>query len=315
MPKRDIHLFSRRLDLIESGLAKMKLPDKELSTILQFRDQCLADGLSLARTVKYLASIRAVYVRASYHILGARPSQIVALLAVLERSELAAWTKHDYKLALRKYLIFAGKEKLAAPVRLAPVHVRKLPDELLTCEEIVQLIDAARTVEDRAFLILLYESGCRIGELLTLQRKRVQFDAQGCVAFVEGKTGMRRLRLIEAAPTLDEWISYRSCKPEDYIFPGTYKTYTKRLAVTARRAGIEKRIYPHLFRHSRATFLASYLTEFQLKTFLGWSPGSNMAAIYVHLAGADLDAALSQVPTLHSVVQQQCAIRAGPLRV
>jgi len=48
---------------------------------------------------------------------------------------------------------------------------------------------------------------------------------------------------------------------------------------------------------------------------MGWTASSNMAAIYVHLAGADLDAALTKVPTLQSVAATHCAARLPALRV
>ncbi len=60
----------------------------------------------------------------------------------------------------------------------------------------------------------------------------------------------------------------------------------------AEKAGIKKRIHPHLFRHSRSTHLAKHLTEAQMKQYLGWVQGSDMAAIYVHLSGRDVDDAL-----------------------
>lgn len=60
----------------------------------------------------------------------------------------------------------------------------------------------------------------------------------------------------------------------------------------ALKAGIRKRVYPHLFRHSRATHLASHLTEAQMKQYFGWTQSSRMASTYVHLSGRDVDGAL-----------------------
>lgn len=301
MRSPDVHNFPRRLERIEAALELLDLPEKELEHIRDFRDQCLADGLSIARTTKYLQEVKLLYDRGLYRILGARHSRIIPLLAAIERSELSAWTKHDYKLALRKYLVFRGKDDLADQIRLTPVHQGKLPEELLSLDDVRELLEGSRRLEDRAFLLSLWESGCRIGELLNLQRKRISFDHLGAVILVEGKTGMRRVRLLESAPLLDEWISDRSCTQDERIFGNTYRAYTKRLQVLAHRAGIVKRIYPHLFRHSRATFLASYLTEVQLCVFMGWTIGSTMARIYVHLSGADLDAVLTRIPTLLNV--------------
>jgi len=56
----------------------------------------------------------------------------------------------------------------------------------------------------------------------------------------------------------------------------------------AKRAGIPKRVYNHLFRHSRATnLLASGMTEAQVKTLLGWKAGSPMLGQYAHLVSKD----------------------------
>lgn len=299
--KIDIHNFTRRLELIEAGIAVLQISRKDRKMILEFRDQMFADGLGLPRVVKYLASIKAIHKLTSSSLQRASKKQTVRILARIERSSWSAWTKHDYKLALKKYLAFCDRQDLAALIRIRNVHGYKLPEELLSQDDLVSLLTEARSLHDTAFLISLYESGCRIGELLSLQRKHVRFDSQGAVLIVDGKTGMRRLRVIEAAPVLDEWISCRSLKPDQAIFPNTYRAYQKRLQVLTARAGIEKRVYPHLFRHSRATFLAGYLTEAQLCAYMGWTIGSAMPRIYVHLAGHDLDAALAQVPMLQSM--------------
>lgn len=61
------------------------------------------------------------------------------------------------------------------------------------------------------------------------------------------------------------------------------------------KAGIKKRVHPHLFRHSRATLLAKRLTEAQMKSYLGWTRSSKMAGIYVHLSGKDTDVAILEM--------------------
>ena len=60
----------------------------------------------------------------------------------------------------------------------------------------------------------------------------------------------------------------------------------------AKLAGITKRVNPHTFRHSRATALASTLTEAQMKAYFGWVQGSRTAGVYVHLSGRDVDGAI-----------------------
>ena len=65
-----------------------------------------------------------------------------------------------------------------------------------------------------------------------------------------------------------------------------------RLKKIAKKAKIKKRIHPHLFRHSRCTYMANYLTEAQMNLYFGWIQGSDMPSVYVHLSGRDVDDAV-----------------------
>lgn len=313
MSKIDIHNMKRRLSLVEAALQLANIPRKDKDLIYDFENQMFADGLGIARIAKYLASIKAIYKLSPLSVQRAGSKDITAILAKIERSEWTAWTKHDYKLALRKYLIYADHKELACIIRLPKVHTNKMPEELLSAIDISELYDASRNTQDRAFLYVLWESGARIGELLSLQRKHITYDSQGAILIFNGKTGMRRVRLLESAAVLDEWISSRSFRPDSPIFDNTYRAYAKKLKTLARRAGIGKRVYPHLFRHSRATFLAGYLTEAQLCAFMGWTISSAMPRIYVHLNGHDLDIALARVPTLQTIAPGLQTIRPGRL--
>jgi integrase len=60
----------------------------------------------------------------------------------------------------------------------------------------------------------------------------------------------------------------------------------------AKRAHIEKRIWPYLFRHSRNTELAPEVSASVLDEYAGWVQGSAMPAFYVHLSGKNVDDAI-----------------------
>jgi hypothetical protein len=118
-----------------------------------------------------------------------------------------------------------------------------------------------------------------------------------------GKTGARRLLIIESEPHVTQWLEEHPdprpqrplwCKidqgnPHEQI---GYNYIRLRLLERAhKRAGIEKPVNPHHFRHSRATQLANWLTEAQLCGWFGWVQGSKVPARYVHLSGRDIDTA------------------------
>jgi hypothetical protein len=60
-----------------------------------------------------------------------------------------------------------------------------------------------------------------------------------------------------------------------------------------KRAGMKRRIHPHLFRHTRATILAANnLAEAPLELQMGWVPGSRQTRTYFHLSGRQQDNAV-----------------------
>ena len=139
-------------------------------------------------------------------------------------------------------------------------------------------------------------------------------DRYGAALMVDGKTGMRRVRIIFSSPYLATWLDNHPFRqnPEAFVWVGIgtvgrniplqYGAIRMHLKRIAEKAGIKKRIHPHLFRHSRSTHLAKHLTEAQMKQYLGWVQGSDMAAIYVHLSGRDVDDALLK---MHGIVTEE----------
>ncbi len=134
-----------------------------------------------------------------------------------------------------------------------------------------------------------------------------KYDNNGAQITVAGKTGMRRVRIIASAPLLAQWLENHPRKEDPsaplWIGIGTlgrgeaidYGAARMMLRRVARRAGLRKAVNPHIFRHSRASNLANKLTEAQLKEMFGWTQSSEMAAVYVHMSGRDVDKALLKI--------------------
>jgi integrase/recombinase XerD len=208
------------------------------------------------------------------------------------------------KIKIRLFLNFVGREDLAQLCTVKKAHQdRKLPEDMLTPEDIELLINYAQNLRDKAYIAVLYESGAREGELEELLLKHVVFDENGAVITLpKGKTGARRIRIVFAAGYLRNWIDNHPLKNDrdswlwasgwDQTTHVNYKTLWSALRRSAKNSGVKKRVNPHSFRHARATHLAKDLTEQQLKAYLGWTAGSSMAAVYVHLSGKDLDQAI-----------------------
>jgi integrase len=181
-------------------------------------------------------------------------------------------------------------------------------DELILAEDVKELRDAATSQRNRAIIMILWDSAVRMGELINTNIGNVQFDKYGAVVIVNGKTGMRRIRLIDCVPDLQLWINMHPLRddPEaplfitDRKYKGKYRrlesqTINNMLNGLAKKAGAKKNIHPHAFRHGRLTDLAMRgFNEMELRIFAGWTKESNMPATYLHLSGADIEKKILQ---------------------
>ncbi len=194
-------------------------------------------------------------------------------------------------------------------IKLSNHRKTLLPDDILTPDEVKAMILAADNPRDRAFVSVMYESAARNEEMVVHEKKKgniiipvkqkdVVFDQYGAVIILNGKTGMRRIRLIRSAPDLKIWLNHHPQRhdnaplwvglDEPHDFLSASRGYTL-ICSLAKKAKINKNVHPHLLRHTRLTEVAGYFKEADLKVFAGWSADSKMASVYIHRSGADVE--------------------------
>jgi len=161
-------------------------------------------------------------------------------------------------------LRFFYRVTLGRPERLPDVPYGKRPRTLpgvLSPQEVVRLLDAARAGRDRVLLQVAYACGLRIGELLRL--RVTDIDGGRMVLLVRQGKG-RKDRLVPLSQRLlAELRAYgRRYRPDGWLFPGAnperplsagnVQRLFQRLVA---RAGLTKPCTPHTLRHSYATHL------------------------------------------------------------
>ena len=306
----DIYRMKRRLDSLLKKVENSSILKKNKDIILKFYDYALSIGLSKPRICTYLIVLPQFSEWLDIPFTETSKEDIRKLARKIEQGDYTEFTKNQYKAILKRfYKWLNGDEEYPEKVKWIKTSCRKTkrkqPEGLITKEELEKMIDLADHIRDKAWVSLTYESGFRIGEVLTLRIKHIVFDEYGAKIQVgEGKTGMRRIRIVSSAPYLANWIENHPFRdnPEAplWISTGTrnknkticYESARRIFLKLAKRANIKKRIHPHLFRHTQATELASSFTEAQMNQYFGWVQGSDMPSTYVHLSGRDLDGAI-----------------------
>jgi len=314
MDERDIHHRKRQFESTISRLKRSRISKKNKESILKFKDECLSKGLSIDRALFYMNRLIKLAQWLKKDFRKASVDDIKNLVRKIEQNErYKGWTKEGYKVTIKNFYrwLEGNGEEYPEKVRWIKTTLskssNKLPSDLLSKEDIEKMVKAADHIRDKALIMVLYESGCRVGELLNIKIKDVEFNQYGAKVILNGKTGSRRILLISSVPHLANWIENHPRKDDResplWVGIGTsnhgkgldYPAINKRLKEIAERAGIKKPVNPHNFRHSRATHLAKKLTEAQMCQYFGWVQGSKMPATYVHLSGRDLDDAILKI--------------------
>jgi len=297
------------------------LPDNK-KQILNFVERLSAEGLSKARQIKYLYNLKTISILLEKEFAKAKKSDIEKLCSKINNSKYTDWTKHDFLVETKRfYKWLKNSDEYPPEVKWVKPNMKrsrkKLPKELLSIEDVKKIAENTNNLRDRCLILLLYESGSRIGELLNLNVKDVEFDKYGSLINLFGKTGARKVRVIASSPAISNWlIDHPSKESKDfknkYLFCGLwgknkgnelmYRHVNKLLKEAGKKAEIDKPMNPHHYRHSRATELAKKLTEAQLCQYLGWVQGSSEASTYVHLSGRDTDRAILE---MHGLVDEE----------
>lgn len=204
------------------------------------------------------------------------------------------------------YRHFAASGRLAADPAAhleAPKLGRGLPGTLSEAEVERLLVapdpDTPLGQRDRAMLELLYASGLRISELVSLKTSSVNLQ-QGVVR-VLGKGGKERLVPIglQAQEVLLEFVRVgrrdllgeRVC---DALFPSnraremTRQTFWHAVKRYASVAGITRSISPHTLRHAFATHLLNHGADLRAVQMMLGHADLSTTQIYTHVAQARL---------------------------
>jgi integrase len=218
----------------------------------------------------------------------------------------------DYMKDLKQFLKWMNRKKiLTIPTEeLESIKPPKAdedttrPEDLPTYDETLQIIKSGKTPRQRAFMAVLYESGCRIGELCRMTWRDALFEQKGGVDTIsltidDEKTKQKRhARLILAAPFLIAYkVNLGAIDPRDFIFkaqdgqPMSYAGAYLFFMRIVKKSGVPKRLTPHDMRRARATHLAQQRYQPQQAMLSLWgNVNTRQARRYFKLDDKDIDA-------------------------
>jgi len=207
----------------------------------------------------------------------------------LNRKDLKKKTQNYYLIALRSFLKYFTKRglKVLSPevIELAKVGERSI--DLITPEELTRLLEAPdvstlQGLRDKAVLETLFSTGLRVSELCSLPR---DLDLRAEEFSVRGKGEKVRVVFLspEAKNTIKKYLEKRKDVDNDQMFPMTPRSIQRIIKHYALKAGISKKVTPHVVRHMFATDLLSNGADLRSVQMLLGHANISTTQIYTHV--------------------------------
>ncbi len=205
--------------------------------------------------------------------------------------------------AIRSFFRYLIREEILMknPLELAssPKLDKRLPS-FLTRDEVTRLLEAPDSAtpqgqRDRALLELLYASGIRVSELAQLNLGQVNLDTHEIRVW--GKRSKERMVLMGEPAAIALTVYLKQGRPmllgekkSNALFLNRYggrlteRSVQIELQKTANKAGIDKRVHPHMLRHTFATHLLDGGADLRVVQELLGHASLSSTQIYTHVS-------------------------------
>jgi site-specific recombinase XerD len=185
--------------------AKTELNEPDRMHVLQFVEHMQEKDNSILWIVRCITAL--IYIRRQLNkpFVDCKKEDIKSLFVWMDTKNYKASTHEKFRKILKIFYkaVFGKNEFHPDSVNWFSTQVGKEKKsqerdldiaEYLEETEVPLLIDAASTIQKKAFLACMYESGARPEEFLRLTNIDIKFDTNGAILFLRGKTGERRVR-------------------------------------------------------------------------------------------------------------------------
>ena len=228
--------------------------------------------------------------------------------------EMKPRTRKVVAITIRDFLRFAITGRLSGehpgisePLKVGTLREEKQSDNVreIPFEEYAEIRKGLGRIRDKTILALLYDSGCRIGEILALRVVDFKSDSGTWLHIPESKNGLARdVLLVESVHDLRSWMNSFPMRdnPDSYLFgsercnysnPLSSSTFYNNFYPALEAAGLKGVVSAHTFRHNRALqFAKAGIQEEVMRMHFGWEKGSDMPSYYIQLLGKDVRVAV-----------------------
>mgnify|MGYP005649541543 CR=1 FL=1 len=190
------------------------------------------------------------------------------------------------------YEITDNEEYMKNYKKIRVQRKRRILPCVLTESDVFRLVESCGRIDFKLKVLVevVYETGARVGEILNLKKKDVEFDDYGARLYIRrSKSDSRVVRVIMFASDLARLCDGLSA--DDFLFDREYNAYLRKIRKAWKLANLpETKRKFHVLRHTRATHLLKkrVFSETEMMKYFGWKT-RDMIDIYTHLTMNDVE--------------------------
>ena len=230
-------MYVRQMERLASSM--LSLRNKEI--LHDYRSFLLAKGVGELRVSKLLSQMQRLAESLPIDLDKVQQRELQELVANFNsKPEYSDETKADYRRCIKQfYAWFEDNDaRLANPetretaqkvYRYLKTQVSRTCrlkkvdfSNIITEDDLNRVIGHCRNIREKAFLKLLHEAGCRVGEFLNIRLKDIQIMKNRALIIVDGQTGERRIPFVNRLPFLGQALEVHpfSREPDRYLWLG-----------------------------------------------------------------------------------------------
>jgi site-specific recombinase XerD len=169
-----------------------------------------------------------------------------------------------------------------------PKKSRKLP-RVISREEVEALIKHTRNPKHKLILMLMYGAGLRVGEVINVKVEDIDMNRKQ-LSIYNGKG--RKDRSVNLTPVLCKYLDayIKDFAPRIMLFSGQGNIHYSRESIAkiikkaALKAGVKKKVTPHVLRHCYATHMLEKGVDLRYIQYLLGHKSSRTTEIYTHVS-------------------------------
>lgn len=257
-------------------LASKKLDGLSDNTLNNYKRYLMKFAQIIQKDLENITSMDIRIYLAAYAKSGAKNSSVATVISIF-KSFFNWLSNNDYILKSPMNTIKTTKTEK---------YLRKA----LTQEELEMLRVSCKTTREHALVEFFYSTGCRLDEVQKLNKSDIDWSNKSVLVFGKGKK--ERQVYLNAKAKIHLWEYFNSRRDQHEALFVTERQPYNRLShrmmqqvfnVLGKRAGLQKRVYPHLLRHTTATsMLNNGASLAEVQKYLGHSSPST-TQVYAQL--------------------------------